>query len=117
MHGGDDLTHTLTGANQYLLELLLIFTFKTALQEKESEAVKVKEINEGIITRCQQPPFKCLRAPWLFQWESGNAYIEEMSDNILSRLGARGRTKQHENQLEQEKYIVVYQNVCVAKFR
>lgn len=29
----DDLTHTHTGANQYLPELHLTFTFKTALKE------------------------------------------------------------------------------------
>lgn len=40
MDGADDVTHPLTGANQYLLELLLIFTFKTALQEKEREKLR-----------------------------------------------------------------------------
>lgn len=63
MNGADDLTHTLTGANQYLLRLYLVFTFKTALKEKVSEAEKVREINEKIITCCQQLPLKCPRGP------------------------------------------------------
>ena len=33
MDGADDLTHTLTGANQYVPELPVTFTFKTALKE------------------------------------------------------------------------------------
>lgn len=33
MAGSDDLTHTLTGANQYLPQLPLTFTFKSALKE------------------------------------------------------------------------------------